>query len=100
MLQSTKLGACNDPVCPHCQCSLGNVKLLDTINIYRCVNCKAEFAGPVILESIQNLVLNLGAGLLPEYLTKDEIELLKIKFGSNWFTKLGYSEPQYKNPER
>jgi hypothetical protein len=37
----------------------------------------------------------MSAGLLPEHLTKSEIELLETKYGQNWFTELGYIEEQY-----
>lgn len=45
-----------------------------------------------------NLILNMSAGLLPENLSIDEVELLKKKYGEDWFTVLGYTEPQYKKP--
>lgn len=38
------------------------------------------------------------AGVLPEHLTQDEVELLEKEFGENWFEELGYSEPDYKKP--
>ena len=51
-------------------------------------------------DEVENLLLNMGGGLLPEHLCKEEIELLKGKYGNDWFTKLGYKEPKYKNPEK
>lgn len=45
-----------------------------------------------------NLILNMSAGLLPENLSIDEVELLKKKYGEDWFTVLGYTEPQCKKP--
>ncbi len=57
-------------------------------------------AGSVLEEDvdIDNLLLNMSSGLLPEHLRKDEINLLDKKYGKNWFTKLGYTEPDYKKP--
>ncbi|CAB1251769.1 protein of unknown function [Ruminococcaceae bacterium BL-6] len=49
-------------------------------------------------DKTNNLLLNLATGSLPEYLTKDEVELLKQRYGDDWFTELGYSEPKYKKP--
>lgn len=46
-----------------------------------------------------NLILNMSAGLLPEHLTKEEVEILKTKHGDDWFNKLGYTEPEYKQPK-
>jgi hypothetical protein len=40
----------------------------------------------------------MTGGLLPEYLSQQECELLKEKCGENWFEKLGYSESKYKKP--
>ena len=48
---------------------------------------------------VENLLLNMASGLLPEHLSKDDIELLVDKYGENWFTVLGYTEPEYKKPE-
>jgi hypothetical protein len=47
---------------------------------------------------LQNLLLNMSSGLLPENLTQNEIELLKEYYGENWFEELGYTEPEYKKP--
>ena len=47
---------------------------------------------------VDNLLMNMSAGLLPEHLSKDECELLESKYGVNWFEKLGYTEPKYKKP--
>jgi hypothetical protein len=47
----------------------------------------------------ENLLLNMTAGLLPEHLAPNEIELLTKKYGKNWFETLGYSEPEYKRPK-
>lgn len=49
-----------------------------------------------IFTEVGNLLLNMSAGVLPEHLTKDEVELLEKEYGENWFEKLGYSEPEYK----
>jgi len=50
------------------------------------------------LDALDNLIMNMSAGLLPENLCVSEINLLKQKYGDNWFEKLGYSEPKYKKP--
>jgi uncharacterized alpha/beta hydrolase family protein len=49
-------------------------------------------------DETNNLLLNMFSGLLPEDLSKEEISLLKERFGINWFEFLGYSEPEYKRP--
>jgi len=46
----------------------------------------------------ENLLFNLMAGLLPEYLSQDEVEVLKERHGENWFEDLGYNETDYKKP--
>jgi hypothetical protein len=53
----------------------------------------------VLDDETNNLLLNLADGCLPEYLTKDEVELLKNRYGENWFEDLGYKEPKYKRPK-
>ena len=52
-----------------------------------------------MITEVQNLILNMSGGLLPEHLQEDEINLLKKKYGKNWFKELGYDETNYKNPE-
>jgi len=52
----------------------------------------------VLQDEVCNLLLNMSGGLLPEYLSKEEVLLLKNRFGENWFESLGYSEPEYKKP--
>lgn len=47
------------------------------------------------IDEIDNILLNMSVGLLPKNLSKDEVELLKNKYGENWFNKLGYTEPKY-----
>lgn len=50
-------------------------------------------------DSTNNLLLNMSGGLLPEYLSEDEIQLLEKRFGQDWFHKLGYAELNgYVNP--
>lgn len=51
------------------------------------------------LSPVDNLFLNMTAGLLPEHLSKDEISLLIDEYGDDWFEKLGYSEPEYIKPK-
>ena len=46
-----------------------------------------------------NLLLNMSGGLLPKDLSEDEVNLLRDRFGPDWFTKLGYSEPKYERPK-
>ena len=46
-----------------------------------------------------NIVLNLFSGLLPEMLTKDEVEILEKEYGKNWFHILGYNEDEYNKPD-
>lgn len=50
------------------------------------------------ISDVDNLLLNMSAGLLPENLSPNEIKLLEDKFGKNWFETLGYKEPMYKKP--
>lgn len=50
------------------------------------------------LDDCANLMLNLAAGVRPEDLTEDEVYILKVKFGEDWFDELGYYEPEYKKP--
>lgn len=47
---------------------------------------------------LENLIMNMSGGLLPEYLNKDEVALLQEKYGEDWFEKMGYKEPKYKKP--
>ena len=49
---------------------------------------------------LENLLLNMSGGLLPEHLQPDEIKALEDEYGTDWFTVLGYSEPEYVNPSR
>ncbi len=50
------------------------------------------------MTELENLLLNMSAGLLPEYLSNDDVRLLVKKYGEDWFENLGYSEPEYKKP--
>ena len=45
-----------------------------------------------------NLLLNMSGGLLPEDLQPDEVELLRSKYGENWFEELGYNDKEYRRP--
>jgi len=47
---------------------------------------------------LENLIMNMSGGLLPEYLNEAEVALLQEKYGENWFEKMGYTEPKYKKP--
>jgi hypothetical protein len=49
-------------------------------------------------DETNNLLLNMSGGLLPKDLSENEIGLLRDRFGPDWFTKLGYSEPEYERP--
>jgi len=51
------------------------------------------------LSEVDNLLLNMTAGLLPEDLSQDECQLLKEKYGEHWFTELGYSVVTHKLPK-
>jgi hypothetical protein len=49
---------------------------------------------------IDVLLLNMSGGLLlPKNLNEDEVNLLRDRFGPDWFAKLGYSEPEYERPK-
>ena len=47
---------------------------------------------------IKAILENMGAGFLPEHLSRAEVNLLKEKFGDHWFEELGYYEPTYRRP--
>lgn len=55
-----------------------------------------------MIDYVSNLLLNMSAGLLPEHLSEDDVELLQKytdeKHGKNsdWFTIPGYWEPEYR----
>jgi hypothetical protein len=49
-------------------------------------------------EQLNNLIINMASGLLPNQLCGFEIDLLIREYGKNWFEKLGYTEPEYKKP--
>ena len=49
-------------------------------------------------EEDDNLLLNLSGGLLPEYLSKEEVALLENKYGEGWFEELGYNEQDHVKP--
>lgn len=51
------------------------------------------------LSELDNLLLNMSAGLLPEHLSQNEINLIEQKYGTNWFYELGYNDTEYKNPK-
>ena len=48
-----------------------------------------------MLNNIDNLLLNMSAGLLPVNLSLEECKLLTDNFGSNWFIELGYNDSDY-----
>ena len=50
-------------------------------------------------DETNNLLMNMVSGLLPEHLVDNEIKLLIQRFGENWSSELGYSEPEFKNPK-
>jgi hypothetical protein len=50
------------------------------------------------MDYLTNLLLNMLSGLRPEELTEYDVQLLRERFGENWFEELGYSEPQYRRP--
>jgi hypothetical protein len=47
------------------------------------------------IDEVDILLLNMKAGLLPKDLTESEVKLLEERYGSNWFTELGYDEWEY-----
>jgi hypothetical protein len=51
------------------------------------------------IDEVSNLLMNMSGGLLPEDLSKEEVELMASEYGDNWFEKLGYTEPRYKKPK-
>lgn len=51
-----------------------------------------------IINDLNNLLLNMSAGLVPINLSKNEREILAKEFGPNWFDELGYKEPEYQRP--
>lgn len=50
---------------------------------------------PFQIDEIDNLLLNMTAGLLPKDLTESEVQLLEDRYGKDWFTELGYTEEKY-----
>lgn len=50
------------------------------------------------ISDIDNLLLNMSGGLLPENLSREEVNLLKKKYGESWFDVLGYKYPDYRKP--
>ena len=49
----------------------------------------------LIFDEVDNLLLNMTAGLLPKDLTESEVKILEDRFGKDWFTELGYTEEKY-----
>jgi hypothetical protein len=47
------------------------------------------------IDEVDNLLLNMKAGLLPRDLTESEVFLLEERFGDDWFTELGYTEEKH-----
>lgn len=47
------------------------------------------------IDEVDNLLLNMKAGLLPKDLTESEVRLLEDRYGNDWFTELGYTEDDY-----
>ena len=44
------------------------------------------------IKKVENLLLNMMGGLLPEDLLPNEVKLLEREYGKNWFKILGYSK--------
>lgn len=61
--------------------------------------CSVSILKETTMDEIDNLLLNMSGGLLPENLTVDEVSLLKDRYGDDWFAKLGYSELIYNKPK-
>ncbi len=51
------------------------------------------------IDDVTNLLLNMSGGLLPEDLSEEEVNMLKEKYGEDWFEELGYTEPEYRKPK-
>jgi hypothetical protein len=51
------------------------------------------------IDETTNLLLNMSGGLLPEHLSRHEVELLVTVYGENWFYELGYNDFEYNKPE-
>lgn len=47
------------------------------------------------IDEVDNLLLNMKAGLLPKDLTESEVCLLEDRYGNDWFTELGYNEDNF-----
>lgn len=47
------------------------------------------------ISELDSLLLNMGAGLLPENLDVEEVKMLREVYGENWFNELGYTEDNY-----
>jgi len=52
----------------------------------------------VHISRLDKLLENLREGLLPEELTKDEVQLIKEHYGEKWFATLGLAEPSHRKP--
>ena len=47
------------------------------------------------ITDLDNLLIQMKAGLLPEQLDIEEVEMLKEVYGVNWFNELGYNDDTY-----
>lgn len=52
-----------------------------------------------VFSALDNLLMNMTAGLKPEDLTEPEIQLLEANFGMEWMEKLGYSADRLNKPK-
>lgn len=60
---------------------------------------KGEMKMNYEFSEVENLLLNMSAGLLPENLSENEVNLLIDEYGANWFEVLGYNTQEYKKPK-
>jgi hypothetical protein len=47
------------------------------------------------ITDLDNLLIQMKAGLLPEQLDIEEVNMLREVYGINWFNELGYTEDNY-----
>jgi len=53
-----------------------------------CVELTSDFIDN--MGEFENIILNLMAGMQPDDLSEEEIEVLKEKYGEQWKQELGY----------
>ena len=48
-----------------------------------------------MINDVDNLLLNMSAGLLPVNINEEDCKLLNEYFSYNWFIELGYNDNEY-----